>query len=71
MWEHYTETKKIKFYKDGVNDTEESKILSLRCIFHKRFTSFYDTIKFEHLKLRLDNISLTDYPKWIFTTYSQ
>ena len=46
-------------------------MLSLRCIFHKSKPSFYDTIKFEHLKLRLDNISLTDYSRWIFTTYSQ
>ena len=30
--------------------------LSFSYIFHKRFTSFYNTIKFEHLKLRLDNI---------------
>ena len=43
-----------RFYKGG--------ILSFRCIFHKRFTSFSYTIKFEHIKMRLNNISSTDYP---------
>ena len=42
-----------------------------RCIFHKRFTSFPYTIKFEHtgIKLRRNNISSTNYPTWVFSTY--
>ena len=31
-------------------------LLSFRCIFHKRFTSFSYTIKFDHINLRLNNI---------------
>ena len=34
---------------------------SFRCIFHNRFISFSYTIKFEHIKMRLNNISSTDY----------